>query len=78
MYKNILKKDGIIHLKTENEGFYNYTCKAIRENNFPLIASTNDLYNSDLHDEVLEIKTTYEKIFLKQGFKICYLKFRLQ
>lgn len=78
MYKNILKKNGTIHLKTDNAGLYDYTCGVISENNFPLLASTNDLYNSELHDEVLGIKTTYEKIFLKQGSKICYLKFRLQ
>jgi tRNA (guanine-N7-)-methyltransferase len=78
MYKNILKDRGIIHLKTDNPGFYEYTMGVIMENNFTLLASTSDLYHSNLHDDVLNIKTTYEKIFLDQGAKICYLKFKLQ
>ncbi len=77
MYKKILKKDGIIHLKTDNADLYDYTLEVIKENNFPILVSTNDLYNSGLQDDILEIKTTYEKIFLEQGSKICYLKFRL-
>ncbi len=78
MYKNFLRPSGIVHLKTDSRDLCEYTLEVIRENNFPLLASTNDLYNSDLHDEILDVKTTYEKIFLKQGSKICYLKFRLQ
>ena len=78
MYKNILKKGGIIHLKTDNIDLYEYTLGIIKENNLIVLESTNDLYNSDLQDEVMGIKTTYEKIFLKQDFKICYLKFVLQ
>ncbi len=78
MYKNILKQGGIIHLKTDNADLYEYALGIVNENNYSVLASTNDLYNSDLHDEVMGIKTTYEKIFLKQGFKICYLKFILQ
>jgi tRNA (guanine-N7-)-methyltransferase len=78
MYKKFLKKDGIVHLKTDSLGLYEFTRTVIAENNLPLLAFTIDLYNSDLHDEILDIKTTYEKIFLQQGSKICYLKFRLQ
>jgi tRNA (guanine-N7-)-methyltransferase len=78
MYKNLLSKDGTVHLKTDSRDLYEYTLSVIRENNLPLFAFTEDVYNSDLHDEVLDIKTTYEKIFLQQGSKICYLKFGLQ
>ena len=78
MYKNMLRKDGTVHLKTDSLGLYEYTLEVIKENNLTLLASTSDLYNSDLHDDILDIKTTYEKIFLQQGSKICYLKFGLQ
>lgn len=77
MYKNILKKGGIIHLKTDNKELYDYTLEIIKENKITILESTNDLYNSKLQDEVMNIKTTYEKIFLEQDFKICYLKFVL-
>ena len=76
MYKNILKKNGIIHLKTDDDGFYEYTLSVLKENKLSVLESTGDLYRSALHDEVLGIKTTYEKIFIAQGARINYLKFR--
>jgi tRNA (guanine-N7-)-methyltransferase len=77
-YKNILKENGIVHLKTDHPGLYEYSLNLIHENNLTVLTSTNDLYDSGLHDEVLSIQTTYEKIFLEQGSKICYLKFKMQ
>ncbi|MES2592272.1 MAG: tRNA (guanosine(46)-N7)-methyltransferase TrmB [Bacteroidota bacterium] len=78
-YKKILKKEGIINLKTDNEPFYDYTRETITENKLEVLDSTNDLY-ADItkRDEVLTtIKTYYEKKFSDLGFKICYLKFRV-
>ena len=77
LYRQMLKKGGIIHLKTDNKPFYDYTIQVIKENNLRNIYSTDDLYHSDAGDEILGIKTTYEKMFLEKGFKICYLKFSL-
>jgi tRNA (guanine-N7-)-methyltransferase len=78
MYKKLLKKGGIVHLKTDNRELYEYTLEEIKKNNFTTIISTPDLYSSTWYDEVLQIQTTYEHIFVKQGFKICYLKFSIQ
>ena len=75
LYKQFLKSGGDIHLKTDNKGFYDYTLEVIEENKLKKKYSTDDLYHSDAVNEILEIKTTYEKIFLEQGSKICYLKF---
>ncbi len=74
-YRQILKECGIIHLKTDNQPFYEYTLGVIEEDNLKKIYSTNDLYHSDAGNEILGIKTTYEKMFLEQGSRICYLKF---
>lgn len=78
-YKKILKKEGTIHLKTDNEPFYDYTCEVIAENKLQLQDATNDLYaDTTQRDEALtSIKTYYEKKFSDQGFKICYLQFRV-
>ncbi len=78
-YKKIMGNAGIIHLKTDNEPFYNYSREIIAENNFEELDATNDLY-ADItqRDEALtSIKTHYEKMFSKKGFKICYLKFKV-
>jgi tRNA (guanine-N7-)-methyltransferase len=75
MYRQILTGEGIIHLKTDNAPLHEYTLEVIEENKFRKIYSTRDLYHSDADNEILGIKTTYEKMFLQQGLKICYLKF---
>jgi tRNA (guanine-N7-)-methyltransferase len=76
-YRRILKKDGIINLKTDSEFFYNYTHEVIKENNFEVLDSTNDLYGNVVKREeyLTNIKTYYEKKFSDLGFKICYLRF---
>lgn len=78
-YKKFLKKNGSIHLKTDNEPFYDYTREVISENNFQLIDATNNLYaDTTIRDEALtSIKTYYEKKFSEMGFNICYLQFQL-
>lgn len=78
-YQKILKKDGIINLKTDNEPFYDYSREVVAENKFEVLDSTNDLYgDAKVRDEVLiNIKTYYEKLFSDKGFKICYLKFKV-
>lgn len=79
-YKNIIKKDGRIHLKTDNEPFYDYTKEVVTENKLRLIDATNNLYeDTTSRDESLTtIKTYYEKKFSDLGFKICYLQFMLE
>lgn len=77
-YLQILKPGADIHLKTDFEPLYQFTKEVVQAENYELISATNDLYKSDLLNDELEIKTTYEEIFLKQGKKICYLNFRIQ
>jgi tRNA (guanine-N7-)-methyltransferase len=76
-YRNVLKKGGIVNLKTDNEPFYDFSREVIKENNLQELDATNDLYaNVGLRDEALTtIKTHYEKLFSDKGFKICYLKY---
>ena len=75
-YRLFLKDKGIIHLKTDNKELYDFTCKVLSHNNVETIISTNDLYTEKI-DNILSIRTHYEKIFLDAGLKINYLSFRL-
>ena len=77
-YQKFLSDGGIVHLKTDNDLLYNYTLKLIEANNLELLFSTSDLYHSEIVDDILEIKTFYEKKFLEAGSNINYLKFRLK
>ena len=76
-YKNVMKEGGIIHLKTDDLSFYEYTLEVIERQNHQLLFATNDLYNSGFLEEVISIKTYYERIWLEKGKKICYIQFQL-
>jgi tRNA (guanine-N7-)-methyltransferase len=45
IYRNFLKNNGIIHLKTDNTELFNYTKKLVTGNGLELLFSTNDLYS---------------------------------
>lgn len=76
-YKELLKSGGFINLKTDNDGLHAYTVEKIEELKLPLTIRTEDLYNSPYADEVLSIKTYYEKKYLATNKNINYLKFSL-
>lgn len=74
-YKQILKKGAPVHLKTDSDLLYAYTCEKISELGLITEVQSDDLYASGLSDEVLSIKTYYEKRYLAQNKNINYLKF---
>lgn len=76
-YRQFLKPDSIIHLKTDNLDFFNYTLSTIKVEGYDLLFHTYDLYNSNLEDDVMLTQTHYEKIFLDQGVPIKYLRFKI-
>ncbi len=75
-YRLFLKDKGLIHLKTDNTELYNFTNTVVNYNNLETVISTNDLYSDNI-DNILSIRTHYEKIFLDAGLKINFLSFRL-
>jgi len=74
-YKYILKDNGIMHLKTDSDGFYAYTMEQIEALKLPIRKQTTDLYHSDLVDDVLSIKTYYERKYLAVDKNINYVSF---
>ena len=76
IYKNILKTEGKIHFKTDNDFLFNYFInEVILQNNLNIIDLSNDLYSSDNLEEVKQVKTFYEKSYLEEGRKIKYASF---
>ncbi|MES2681357.1 MAG: tRNA (guanosine(46)-N7)-methyltransferase TrmB [Bacteroidota bacterium] len=78
-YRKFLKPGGLVHLKTDSTGFYEYTLEVIAENKLPLLWHTNNLYNNCPADrqELVTIKTYYEKLFTEKGEDIKYICFKL-
>ncbi|MBS1500572.1 MAG: tRNA (guanosine(46)-N7)-methyltransferase TrmB [Bacteroidetes bacterium] len=77
-YRHLLKPGGFIHLKTDDDGLHAYTAEKVAESGLKLHIKTEDLYHSEHADEVLSIKTYYEKKYLKDNKNINYLKFSFE
>lgn len=82
-YRQLLKKGGIVHMKTDSDLLFEYTQEQISEQNYECLESTWDLYGSlpeDLDEEtkaIFHIKTHYEKLFTSRGHVIKYCKFKI-
>lgn len=77
-YSKILRKDGLIHLKTDSQFLHGFTLGVIESNGYTLEDSNHDIYSSTVKREHMEIKTHYEKIYLEKGVPITYLRFKLK
>ena len=74
-YMKVLSAGACIHLKTDNEGLFNYTLDVVSEGAHKLLVKTDDLYNTGWDNEITRIQTFYEKMFLGEGMPIKYLCF---
>lgn len=77
-YKQILKSGGKVNLKTDNDQLYAYTCEKVSELGLKIYKNTDHLYTSDLVDNVLSIKTYYEKKYLLHDKNINYIQFSFE
>ena len=78
IYRKILKPGGIMHLKTDNLGLFDYTLEVLEEYSSPIkdLIHTKDLYSSELQEHTMGIYTTYEKRYIAEDIPIKYLQFR--
>lgn len=83
-FKQILKPNGIIHLKTDSDILFGSTLEQIKEHQYKCNNFTWKLYGNEYWDnlsdeqkEILSIKTNYEQIFSNKGhlIKYCQIKF---
>ncbi len=76
-YRNFLKRDGIVQLKTDSQALHLYTKDLVAFNQLELLEANNDIYGSGRADELLSIKTHYEQIYLQRAMPITYIKFKI-
>lgn len=80
-YRNFLKPNGIIHVKTDSSLLFASTLEVLYENKYEILLKTWDLYGELIENldqetkEILNIRTHYEQIFSQKGFDIKYVKF---
>ena len=78
-YKHILKKNALLHLKTDSQFLHGYTLGVLEKQESNIILSSHDIYSSDLinKNQILSIKTFYEEKFLKNNQPITYICFQI-
>lgn len=78
IYRQVLKKGRWVHLKTDNDGLFEYSLELLQS--LPYVQElqyTRDLYHSPYKKDHFDIETRYELQFVQKGCTIKYLKFRL-
>ncbi len=73
-YKNIIKEDGFIEIKTDNDDLYDFTLEEIRALGYEIEEISRDLHNADYVDK--NVMTEYEEKFSSRGKNINYVKVR--
>ena len=76
-YATILKPEGIMHLKTDSDFFFDFTVETVKEGVHEVLFMSNDLYADEVKDDVSKIQTFYEKMWLEQGLTIKYIRFKI-
>lgn len=77
LYRKVLIPNGTIHLKTDSNFQYRYTCEMVKVNDFEVMDSTSNLYGNEYTGEVLSIRTYYEQQWLDRGLTIKYIQFKI-
>lgn len=77
IYKDILKPESVIHLKTDSPELFSYTLDVIDQEKCRIVDRCDDVYRDRPDDELLTIQTFYEKMHLEEGRTIRYVSFKL-
>ncbi len=77
LYEQILKPNGIVHLKTDNPDYFEFGLETIQwAENWQILTYTWDLYHSEFLNSQTRIQTYYEAKWLEEGRKIKYGQFQ--
>ena len=79
IYTRILEPPGALYLKTDNKALFDYSLSSILEfGGYKITGKCTDVYAEMKDDDLLTgIQTSYERRFLNEGMKICFLEARL-
>ena len=69
IYKKLLCEGGILKLKTDNVGLFDFSLEEFEAFGMEIFWQTRDLHASEKNPE--NIMTEYEKNFSQKGIKIC-------
>lgn len=76
VYRYVLRDNGEIHMKTDNNDLFEYSLEQLKEDNWDLIMVTRDLHNNQYNEG--NVMTEYEERFAEEGKQINKLIARLK
>lgn len=71
-YRQVLKPEGFIAIKTDNDGLFDFTMEEIQRTGFEILEQTRDLHSSSFAAK--QVTTEYEDRFRSAGKPIHYVK----
>lgn len=78
-YKKILKKEGIVNLKTDSEFMHGYTLGLLHGEGHEVLYANHDVYKQEgSPEDVTGIQTFYEIQYLEQNKPITYIRFKIK
>lgn len=78
-YKNILKPNGVVNLKTDSEFMHGYTLGLLHGAGHTVLYANHNVYKNEGAPEVVTaIQTFYESQYLEQNKPITYIQFQIK
>lgn len=78
-YKKVLKRGGVVHLKTDSEFMHGYTLGLLHGLEEEIEYAHHDVYGTDhAPKDVTSIQTFYESQYLEVNKKITYIRFKFR
>jgi tRNA (guanine-N7-)-methyltransferase len=82
-YKKFIKPGGVIHIKHDNPDLYAKAMKELTGAGYTIEVANDDIYGPFMQTQpeemqrILNIRTYYEQMWLDEGRKIKYIRFRM-
>ena len=78
-YKKILIPEGVVNLKTDSEFMHGYTLGLLHGAGHEVLYANHNVYKQEgSPDEVTDIQTHYESIYLEKNKPITYIRFKIK
>lgn len=78
-YKNILKPEGFVNLKTDSEFMHGYTLGLLHGEGHEVLYANHNVYKLEgSPEEVTSIQTFYEAQYLEKNKAITYIRFKIK
>lgn len=76
LYNQLLKREGVVHLKTDSPDLYKFTKRVIEMYGLIIREDCDDVYQKSSIEE-LRIRTHYERLDIAKSNRVYYLSFSL-